>query len=149
MDFQITTCISNFNLRQQWNQAGLVLWYDEDNYLKFVYEYGNDTPQGSGILFTVGTQINGGSEFNWYLADQTPQTTWMRIIKRGERYEFYSSTEGEIFIPLKVYRGSRTSTYPCLPTPIINIGIFTSNYITSTAPEVDASFEYFEFKTLP
>ncbi len=149
MDFQITTCISNFNLRQQWNQAGLLLWYDEENYLKYVYEYGNDTPKGAGVLFTVGTQINGGSEFNWYLADQTPQTTWMRIIKHGEVYEFYSSTDGETFIPLKIYRGSRNSTYPCLPTPLINIGIFTSNYITSTAPEVDASFEYFEFKTLP
>ena len=149
MDFQITTCISNFNLRQVWNQAGLLLWYDEDNYVKFVYEYGNDTPQGRGILFTVGAQISGSSEYNWYLADQTPQTTWMRIIKRGEYYEFYSSTDGETFIPLQRYRGSRDYKYPCLPVPITNIGIFTSNYITTTAPEVDASFEFFEFKTLP
>ena len=147
-DFQITTCISDFQLRQVWNQAGLLLWHDEDNYLKFVYEYGNDTPHGSGILFTVGTQVNGSSEYNWYLADSNPQTTWMRIIKRGEVYEFYVSTDGEAFLPVQLYRGYRDYTYPVLPFSIDRIGIFTSNYITSAAPEVDASFEFFEFKTL-
>jgi regulation of enolase protein 1 (concanavalin A-like superfamily) len=149
LDFQITTCITNFYPKEVWNQAGLLLWYDEDNYLKFVYEYGHDTPQGDGLLFTVGRQIKGSSYYSWFLTDQTPQTMWMRIIKRGAVYEMYNSTDGITFLPLIIYRGSGDNTFPCLTVPIKNIGIFGSNYITSTAPEVDASFEFFEFKILP
>jgi hypothetical protein len=82
------------------------------------------------------------------LTEQTPQTMWLRIIKRGEVYELYNSIDGKTFLPIKIYRGSSGNIFPCLPLPIKNIGIFTSNYITSTAPEVDASFDFFEFKTL-
>jgi len=154
LDFQITTCISNCKPRDSWNQAGLLLWNDEDNYLKFVYEYGNDTPYGHGLLFTVGQQIYGDSYFNWYLTEQTPQTMWLRIIKRGEVYEFYNSTDGETFLPLELFRGfayfdNEENVFPCLPEPINNIGIFASNGTAIDTLEINASFEYFEFMTLP
>ena len=149
MDFQITTCISNFQLREIWNQAGLLLWNDEDNYLKFVYEYGEEALQGNGILFTVGRQFDGLSTFDWFVAEQTPQTMWLRIIKRGEYYEMYTSTDGENFEPLKARYGDDIgyNIFPCLPFPIGHIGIFTSNYYNNSAPEVDASFDFFEFTT--
>ncbi|MBN2588635.1 MAG: DUF1349 domain-containing protein [Sedimentisphaerales bacterium] len=148
-NFQITTCISNFDLREIWNQAGLVLWRNADNYLKYVYEYGQEAPQGDGILLTIGTQISGASQFNWYLADQFPQTMWLRIIKRGDYYEIYNSIDGENFNSLQKYHSSGNYTLSCLPFPIERIGIFTSNYTSESAAHVDASFEYFEFKTLP
>lgn len=148
-DFQLTTCIKNFQPSQVWNQAGLLLWNDKNNYLKFVYEYGHDTPNGDGLLFTVGTQISGSPSFDWFLTEQTPQTMWLRINKRGENYELYNSTDGKTFLPIKIFRGSSGNIFPLLPVPIKNIGVFTSNYTSTTAPEVDASFDFFEFKALP
>ena len=150
-DFQITTCISNFKPSKIWNQAGLVLWNDKDNFLKFVYEYGRDTPNGEGLLFTVGCEIGARANYAWFLAEQTPQKMWLRIVKRGDIYELLNSTDGKNFNPVKAFRVSslaKDNTVPCLTVPLKSIGIFTSNYTSATAPDVDASFDFFEFKVL-
>jgi len=150
-DFQITTCITNFKPSQVWNQAGLVLWNDENNYLKFVYEYGERPPPNNAhkLLFTAAREISGRPNYAWFNADQTPKDMWLRIIKHGNMYELYNSTDGETFNPMQVILPARMSinnTVPCLSVPIKSIGIFTSNFTSRTAPEVDASFEFFEFK---
>ncbi len=152
VDFQITTCISNFKPSEKWNQAGLVLWNDKDNFLKFAYEYGEETGHGEGLLFSVGREINGRPGYAWYLAEQTPQKIWLRITKQGNVYVLSNSTDGKNFNPVKFYRSNSSLTkdnsVPVLSVPIKSIGIFTSNYITMTAPDVDASFDFFEFKVI-
>jgi len=153
-DFQLTTCITNFKPSEIWNQAGLVLWNDKDNYFKFTYEYGEGPPPNNAkkLLFTAGREIAGRPNYGWFQAEQTPRDMWLRIIKRGEVYELYNSTDGKIFNPMNVIlpaRITKDNTVPRLSVPVKSIGIFTSNYTSTTAPEVDASFEFFEFKTLP
>ena len=77
---------------------------------------------------------------------------WLRIIKKGDVYVLYNSTDGNNFNPLKIYRSNnsaiRDNTIPILDEPLKSIGIFTSNSTSPTAPEVDASFDFFEFKVL-
>ena len=151
-DFQLTTCISNFKPSAIWNQAGLVIWNDKDNFVKFAYEYGEETGHGNGLLFSTGREVKGWPVYAWFIAEQTPQKTWLRIIKRNEFYELYNSTDGENFNPLKFYRSNGNLTkdnrIPILSVPIKSIGIFTSNSNSTLAPEVDASFDFFEFKIL-
>ena len=152
-DFQITTCIKDFKPTEIWNQAGLVLWNDKDNYFKFVYEYGEGPPPNNAekLLFTAGREISGSPNYAWFEAEQKPQTMWLRIIKKGKLYELYNSTDGKTFNPIKVIlpaRMTKDNTVPVLSVPIKSIGIFTSNYASDNAPEIDANFDYFEFKLL-
>lgn len=44
-DFTVTTCVVQFNLAKQYQQAGLLLYNDDDNYVKWVYEF-NDSLLG-------------------------------------------------------------------------------------------------------
>ena len=41
------------------------------------------------------------------------------------------------------------NTVPCLDEPLQYIGIFADNGTAFGAPEVDASFDFFEFTVLP
>ncbi|MBN2588636.1 MAG: DUF1349 domain-containing protein [Sedimentisphaerales bacterium] len=152
LDFQVTTCISNFQPQELFNQAGLLLWFDQDNYLKFDYEYGyGPTASSKKIIFAAGLEASGITQHAWFYADPFPQTVWLRIIKRGDTCKLYNSIDGIDFNPVISLGGSsltEDNTIPCLNVPVTHIGIFASNDTISYAPDVDASFEYFEFKTL-
>ena len=77
---------------------------------------------------------------------------WLRIIKRGGFYELFNSTDGQSFNPAKVILPARLTadnTVPCLSAPLQYIGVFADNGTSYGAPQVDASFDFFEFKVLP
>jgi hypothetical protein len=76
---------------------------------------------------------------------------WLRIIKRGDLYELFNSTDGESFNPMTVILPARLTddnTVPGLDDPLKYIGVFADNGTFWGAPEVDASFDFFEFKVL-
>lgn len=153
-DFQLTTCVTNFNPYGFWNQAGLILWIDKDNNFKFVYEYGEGPPPNNApkLLFTAAVETNAYVVHGWFEAEQYPQNMWLRIIKRGGFYELFSSTDGQSFNPAKVILPARLTadnTVPCLSAPLQYIGVFADNGTAYGAPQVDASFDFFEFKVLP
>jgi regulation of enolase protein 1 (concanavalin A-like superfamily) len=152
-DFQVTTCISNFNPYGLWNQAGLILWNDKDNYFKFDYEYGEGPPPNNKIklLFIAEVEINGTPNFGWFEAQQIPAKMWLRIIKQGNLYKLFNSTDGQTYNPMKVLlpaRMTNDNTVPCLTVPLKYLGVYANNGGSSTAPSVNASFEFFEFQWL-
>lgn len=55
-DFQLTTCTFSFKPVAIWNQAGLVFYSDDGNYLQFVYEWNFGS---GGRIFTVGIETEG------------------------------------------------------------------------------------------
>ena len=152
-NFQVTTCVTNFEPKGLWNQAGLILWGDKDNNLKFVYEYGEGPPPNNALklLFTAATEVKGFANHGWFETEQTPEKMWLRLIKRDGEYELYKSIDGESFIPLtalRPYRLTNDNTIPCLNAPLKSIGIIAMNGTATGAPEVDASFDFFEFQIL-
>jgi len=154
VDFQVTTCITNFEPYGFWNQAGLTLWVDEDNNFKFVYEYGEGPPPNNAakLLFTAARETNGHVIHGWFEAGQEPVKMWLRITKRGGLYELFNSRDGISFNPMTVIEPAQLTadnTVPCLDDPLQYIGIFADNGSSFGAPEVDASFDFFEFKVLP
>ncbi len=154
VDFQVTTCVTDFRPYGLWNQAGLILWIDRDNNFKFVYEYGEGPPPNNAekLLFTAAIEINGYATHGWFEAGQEPVKMWLRIIKRGGLYELFNSTDGISFNPMTVIKPARLTadnTVPCLGAPLQYIGIFADNGTSFGAPQVDASFDFFEFKVLP
>ena len=154
VDFQVTTCVTNFEPYGLWNQAGLILWVDEDNHFKFVYEYGEGPPPNNAekLLFTAAIEIAGYPVHGWFETGQESAKMWLRIVKRGGFYQLFSSTDGESFDPVKVILPARLTednTVPCLSAPLRYVGVFADNGTSFGAPQVRASFDFFEFKALP
>lgn len=153
-DFQVTTCVSHYNPHDLWNRAGLILWNDKGNNFLFVYEYGEGPPPNNArkLLFTVAREIDDISLHGWYETEQVRQKMWLRITKRDNSYILSHSKDGQSFMPMKVIqpaRLARDTTVRCLNEPLKYVGIFADNGTALGAAQVDASFDFFEFRILP
>ena len=154
-DFQVTTCLVSFRPVGPWNQAGLLLWNSPDHYLKLNYEYGEGPPgrlEFPRPVHTVGLEIDGAPSFVWYDAEQAPEKVWLRIVKRADVCELFSSTDGESFTPLtalvpEVGPADHRAFWD--DAEVKYIGLYAENGSAASAPSVDASFDFFEVEVLP
>ena len=150
----MTTCLLSFAASAMWNQAGLLLWNNEDNYLKFNYEFCND-PLGSQYAFRIHTlalEMGGNPVYTWYQAEQNPEKLWLRIVKRGDFCELFTSTDGQSFLPPTVLATDGGPTDPRIywgDAAIEYVGLYAENGSAMDAREVDASFDFFEVLALP
>jgi len=158
-DFQVTTCISSFKPVADYNQAGLIFYNNKDDYLKFVCEYSSSR---GGLVFNALMETEGSFGFGTVIAHQESGRGWLRITKRGNRYTFSTSSDGRTFLPIK---------YPDLDYPglfqrgvvwgdgsVRAVGLLAKNgslsgsdviiRLESRAPEVDASFDFFEVRSV-
>jgi len=143
---QITTCISGFNPAAPWQQAGLLFWNDEDNYLKWVCQFGTER------TFSYLGETNAVRSSHRSLAvPQGVDRYWLRMTKRGDRYQFLSSMDGKSFVPFNAPTDPHgtpmtSGTLPWGDGSVKKIGLFVGNGLDSEAPEIDASFEFFEVR---
>jgi regulation of enolase protein 1 (concanavalin A-like superfamily) len=147
-DFLVTVCLVEFTPVEQWNQAGLVLWNDEDNFLTFAFEYrGGSQP-------VVAIEVDGHPYFEWFHVEQNLERVWLRVIKQGNVCELFVSADGDSFTPAE----AKSSYYDELENnriewpinfPVKSIGLFANNGSRYDALPVTASFDFFEIETLP
>ncbi|MGD8499956.1 MAG: M56 family metallopeptidase, partial [Phycisphaerales bacterium] len=131
-DFQITTCLLAFRPLEAYNQAGLICWDDENNYLEWVYQKMNRR----GLNFNAGVEANGPTRYTYIPADGSFEKLWLRVNKRGSSYECSASTDGKSFTVHAVETWGDGSPK--------RIGLFALNGSLTNPPEVDASFDFFE-----
>jgi beta-glucosidase len=81
-------------------QAGIIAYQDDNNYLKFGWENVGGTAQ---ITLTTDDNLSGApvSQVLATLptAGRIGNTVWLRIVKAGQRYTAYYSTDGSKFVP--------------------------------------------------
>jgi beta-xylosidase len=129
-DFQITTKVS-FNPTQNFQNAALLVYQDDDNYISLerVYGFGNSSEfileQGGVPTFTVSAN--------------TATTTHLRIIKRGNTYTGLSSFDGATWNIMGQFNAMFSS-------PKIGLGAGNGG---SGGTEIPANFDYFSFIPLP
>ncbi|MEM6690118.1 MAG: DUF1349 domain-containing protein [Planctomycetota bacterium] len=139
VDFVVTTKIEGFRPTMRFQQAGLILYEDDDNYLKWGYEY--NWPAGKGQGYCVLTETDAVSSFRYAEANTNSDEHWLRITKRGGRFEYSYSVDGEsFFVAGSVAWGNRTPS---------RIGILAKNGGSPTATELDVQFDFFEVKLIP
>lgn len=94
-DFVMTTSVRNFMPTQSYQQAALICYDDDDNYLKWSYEY-NWTKE-SGQYFVLVREVEAEPEH--FKGPEVSDLTrvWLRLTKRGKTYEYASSTDGKTF----------------------------------------------------
>jgi len=149
-DFQLTMCLSSFRPVYHWNQAGLICYNDDDNYLKFVYQW---TTMPAGPVFTVGMETEGSFSFLHFLPRHEGESVWLRITKCGCRYTLSTSTDGVTFLPAKYPEHDRRGLFQGAVVwgdgRVRQVGLFAKNGPGTRAPEIDASFDFFEVRPVP
>lgn len=122
-DFRITTRLS-FTPTENYHQAGLIVYQDDDNYLKFhrVYDHGNWV----GFLY----ELDGSPDV--YGVEVTATLLSLQITKQGNAYSAQYSLNGADWTPTGVY--TITLTNP-------RVGLEVSDDYAATS--IPADFDFF------
>lgn len=136
-DFVVTTCISNFTPTESYQQAGLICYDDDDNYIKWSYEY--NWPKGGGQTCALVRETDARPEHDHVDMEDGLKRLWLRLSKRGKTWEYATSTDGKTFTA----HGEREwgDGAPKM------IGILAKNGGPEGVPELDAQFEFFELRS--
>ncbi|UCE50331.1 MAG: protein kinase, partial [Phycisphaerales bacterium] len=134
-DFHITTCIVAFAPMADYHQAGLVCFDDEDNYIKWTYEWNGAQRQR---VFALIRETQGSVRPHMYVLNiPKSERVWFRLSKSGNRYKYSTSTDGKSF---HVH-----GNLPWGTGAPKSLGLVAAND-DYPAPEIDAAFDFFEVR---
>lgn len=134
-DFAVTTCLVSFHPWAPWQQAGLVLYDGDDQFLKWTFGF---TGANKRALVLVHEE-NGVPDIAEVYPPLNADRLWLRLIKRGRFYDILSSEDGETFQSHGDFAWADGS-----PS---RIGLMAMNGIVDV-PQVDAHFDFFEVRSL-
>jgi regulation of enolase protein 1 (concanavalin A-like superfamily) len=138
-DFVATACIGSFTPTGPYQQAGLICYDDDDNYLKWGYEF--HWQAGGGTSIGLVTETAGTPNHAYIKAHDGKQALWMRLAKYGNVYSFSASDDGKKFTEYgEVAWGNGAPK---------KLGILAKNGGIPGADEVDAAFDFFELRSPP
>jgi glucosylceramidase len=130
-DWSIVTKVT-FSVKpsQNYQQAGLIVYMNNDNYVKMSRVYNN------GNMFQFGKEVAGVySEVN--VTDGISGTTaYLKITKSGNNYSGYYSSDGVTY--------TQAGTTQSVTLSSIKAGLVAGNGL-ATATEINADFDYFNF----
>jgi RNA polymerase sigma factor (sigma-70 family) len=136
-DFEVTVCISGFTPKEIYQQGGLICYDDDDNYVKFVYEFSSFT---NAACLGVVSETAAKSNIEHFDAPKDSKKVWLRLTRRGEKYECASSGDGKKWtVHVQRAWGEKGPA---------KIGLIAKNGGTN-APEVDVCFEDFRLRPAP
>ena len=82
-----------------------------------------------------------------------PEKLWLQLTKRKNRYTFSTSDDGKTFTsrnwPVNYESGQFHGGMAWGDGSVQQVGLFAINGSPSSAPEVDASFDFFEVRSPP
>lgn len=116
-DFQLTTC-AQFHPRNQYDQCGLFLRLDDENWIKASAEYIN--PQVSQL----GSVVTNLGFSDWATTEISPeiQRIYYRISRRGNDFLLQNSYDGENWLQMRITHlhaakdTLQAGIYACSPT---------------------------------
>lgn len=141
--FVAIACLESFKPATNWHQAGLMLFDDEDNYLKFVLEFNTRTEHAAGVgpIFNLLREVDGGSSITKTMVEgEVPRKVWLRLTARGSYHEYATSTDGKTF--------TVHGELPWGDGSPKRIGLMATNGSNPEAEEIEAQFDSFEIRSL-
>lgn len=126
------TVKTQFQSKHRFDQCGIVLYLDSENWLKASVEYENDKIQHLGSVVTN----NGYSDWATTEIDAGIQSMWYRLSRREDDYRIECSEDGVTFRQMRIchmYKGNgviRFGIYACSPEDSSFKAIFTNMEIT-------------------
>lgn len=119
----------------RFDQCGVVLYLDSENWLKGSVEYENEQFQHLGSVVTNG----GYSDWATTAIDAKVKTMWYRLSRREDDYCIECSNDGEHFTQMRVchlHKGGekiRFGIYACSPEESSFKAVFTNMKLTECA----------------
>jgi regulation of enolase protein 1 (concanavalin A-like superfamily) len=137
-DWSATTCVSGIAPDTAYQQGGMIVYDDDDNYLKWTYEYNWRKPGGQTfhlVAETNGVPVHDQPEAN----ESGLKKFWVRMTRRGEKYVYAWSADGKEWTTAgeRAWDGKGK-----------RVGLIAKNGGNKDAAELDAAFEFFELKNL-
>ncbi|MBY0229933.1 MAG: DUF1349 domain-containing protein [Gemmataceae bacterium] len=136
-DFQVSVRVDVFAPAAHYHQGGLLLYDDDDNYVKFTCEY-NGGKKGKRILVMM-RETGGKPEHKTADAPTEDKPFWLRLAKRKNAYEYASSPDGKKWTAHQTWEWGGKG--PAM------IGLMAKNGGTD-APEIDVTFADFQARPL-
>lgn len=123
---------TNFDSKKRFDQCGIVMYLDSDNWLKASIEFENDKFQHLGSVVTN----HGYSDWATTEIDASIKTMWYRFSRRDDDYCIECSSDGVTFKQMRIchmFNGNGTirfGIYACSPEDSSFSAIFTNMEIT-------------------
>lgn len=121
-----------FESKHRFDQCGVVMYLDSDNWLKASIEYENDTFQHLGSVVTN----NGYSDWATTVIDASIKSMWYRFSRRENDYCIECSDDGIVYKQMRVchmFNGGgriKFGIYACSPEDSSFKAIFTNMEIS-------------------
>lgn len=121
-----------FDSKLRFDQAGIVMYLDSNNWLKASLEYENDEIQRLGSVVTN----NGYSDWSSVDADASIKSMWFRFSRRDDDFCIENSVDGVHFKQMRichmfhVQEEIRFGVYACSPENSSFKAVFTDMEIT-------------------
>ena len=123
---------TQFDSKHRFDQCGIVMYLDSQNWLKASIEYENERFQHLGSVVTN----NGYSDWATTEIDANIKSMWYRLSRREDDYCIECSSDGIIFKQMRIchmHKGNGTISfgiYACSPEDSSFIAIFTDMEIS-------------------
>ncbi len=118
--------------KRRFDQCGIVMYLDSENWLKASVEYENDTYQHLGSVVTN----DGYSDWATTVIDASVKSMWYRLSRRGDDYRIEYSTDGVTFNQMRICHMSKGNgkikfgIYACSPEESSFKAIFSNMQVT-------------------
>ena len=89
---------TEFDTKVRYDQSGIVMYLDSENWLKAAMEYENESIQRLGSVVTN----NGYSDWSSVDVDAKIKSIWFRLSRRGEDFCIENSTDGVNFKQMRI-----------------------------------------------
>lgn len=123
---------TEFESKHRFDQCGVVMYLDSDNWLKASIEYENESFQHLGSVVTN----NGYSDWATTAISASVKSMWYRLSRRGDDYCIECSEDGVAFSQMRVchmWHGGGTirfGVYACSPEDSSFRAVFTHMAVT-------------------
>lgn len=127
------TVKTDFQSKRRFDQCGIVMYLDSDNWIKASIEYENDRFQHLGSVVTN----NGYSDWATTEIDASIKSMWYRFSRREDDYRIECSQDGVVFKQMRVchmWHGGgkiRFGIYACSPEESSFKATFTNMELTA------------------
>lgn len=116
-EFFSFTVKTDFLSTHRFDQCGIVMYLDSDNWLKASVEYENEKSQHLGSVVTN----NGFSDWSTTEIDASHKTVWYRLSRRKQDFKIECSFDGKDFKQMRIchmfnaQKAIRVGIYACSP----------------------------------
>lgn len=136
VDFQIEIKVSDFHPSGYYHQCGIMLYNDDDNYLKLGFEYhlGHD----SGLAVTWGVEVDQESKFQWKDPGDTSELV-LRLVRREDKFYGYAGKQED---ELQLLFDAQEWDVDEGPQ---KVGLYAKNGGNPATDQIEVQFDYFRF----